>query len=105
MCDDIVAVLLRCQIICCINNLLDHGLINILSRELFEHSLNDSAATFISAQVKDLVFDQRNNELNLFRWQIQNYTLDYVVAFFTKHHFNKKFGVKLSNDLLLFIKR
>ena len=68
MCDDVVAVLLWSQIVGRIYNLLDHGLVNVLSRELFEHSLNDSAAPLIPTQVKHLVFNERNNELDLFRW-------------------------------------
>ena len=55
--DDIVAVLARSQVASFCNDSLDDLLINKFARELLKHALNDTAASLVLAEVKNLLFD------------------------------------------------
>ena len=105
MCDDIVAVLLRCQFIRCCNNLLNHRLVDVAPGELLEHPLNDSAATLVFAEQQNLILNQINDELDFVGGYVENDALDNVVAFLTEHHLKQKLLIKLGDDLLLLLQR
>lgn len=63
--DHIVAILLRCQIIGGGDDFLNDRNFNITPRELLEHTLDHTAASLVLAEQKDLVFYERDNELDL----------------------------------------
>ena len=63
--DHIVAILLRCQIIGSGDYFLNDWNFNITPRELLEHTLDHAAASLVLAEQKDLVFYERDNELDL----------------------------------------
>ena len=104
VCNDIVTILLWSEFVYSRNDFVDY-LCDLVPWKFFEDALNDTAASPITTEVKQVLFNQRQQKLNLPARQVQHNALQNVVSFLTEHHSDEFVRLELRNNLHFAIKR
>lgn len=96
--DHIISILLWCQFICCLDDTVDDRC-DLVAWKLFKNTLDDAASSAVAAQILQLCFNQRQQELDVLCRKIKHHALQNVITFLAKHHTHQLRRLELLNYL------